>query len=179
MTSICVFCGSSIGTSDAYREAAQQMGEVLARRDITLVYGGGRVGLMGTLADAALAAGGKVIGVIPQMLRRREVAHASLTELRVVDTLAERKAVMGELSDAFITLPGGLGTLDELFEVWTWSQLKLKETPCGLLNVAGYYDPLLTFLDDSVRAGFVRQDSRELLKISDNAEQLVAQLLLS
>jgi uncharacterized protein (TIGR00730 family) len=131
---------------------------------------------MGTLADAALAAGGKVIGVIPQMLRNREVAHVSLHELKVVGTLAERKAVMGELSDAFIALPGGLGTLDELFEVWTWSQLKLHNKPCGLLNVGGYFDPLLEFLDATVREGFVRQNSRELLMVSDNAVQLLAQL---
>ena len=177
MTAISVFCGSSSGARAAYRVAAQETGDLLAKRDMTLVYGGGRVGLMGTLADAALAAGGKVIGVIPQMLRNREVAHAGLTDLRVVATLAERKAVMGELSDAFIALPGGLGTLDELFEVWTWNQLKLQEKPCGLLNVAGYFDPLLRFLEDAAREGFIRKNNLELLSVADSAELLLTQLV--
>jgi uncharacterized protein (TIGR00730 family) len=173
MTAIGVFCGSSSGANAAYGAAARQTGELIARRGMTLVYGGGRVGLMGALADAALAAGGTVIGVIPQMLRNREIAHVGLSELRVVGTLAERKTVMGELSDAFIALPGGLGTLDELFEVWTWNQLKLQDKPCGLLNVQGYFDPLLEFLNDTVREGFVRQSSRELLTVSTSAEELL------
>jgi len=173
MPSIGVFCGSSSGKSAVYGAVAREVGELIARRNLTLVYGGGRVGLMGTLADAALAAGGKVIGVIPQMLRDREVAHAALTELRIVNTLAERKAVMGELSDAFIALPGGLGTLDELFEVWTWSQLKLQNKPCGLLNVNGYFDSLLAFLDAAVREGFLRQSNRALLMVATHPEELL------
>lgn len=177
MPSICVFCGANSGAREEYAAAARRVGELIGRRDCTLVYGGGHVGLMGTLADAAIAAGGEVIGVIPQMLRNREVAHPSLTELRVVATLAQRKAVMGELSDAFLALPGGLGTLDELFEVWTWGQLKLQEKPCGLLNVAGYFDPLIEFLDATVREGFQRQNSRDLLTVSDDAEHLLKELL--
>src|SRR5262249_19565137 len=147
MKSIGVFCGSSFGAKPEYTAAAREVGALLARRGIALVYGGGKVGLMGVVADAALAEGGRVIGVIPQLLMKKEVAHAGLTELRVVASMTERKLLMGELSDAFIALPGGIGTLDEFFEVWTWTQLGLQTKACGLLNVDGFFDPLIEFLD--------------------------------
>jgi uncharacterized protein (TIGR00730 family) len=136
MRSICIFLGSSPGNRPEYLHLARETGRAVAQRGLTLVYGGGRAGLMGVLADAALAAGGQVIGVIPQMLLDREVGHSGLTEQHVVTTLAERKLLMGELSDAFLTLPGGIGTLDELFEVWSWTQLEIHRKPCGLLNMA-------------------------------------------
>jgi len=158
-----VFCGSNVGRAPEYADFARATGRLLAGRGIGLVYGGGRVGLMGILADAALAAGGRVIGVIPRHLQQREVGHSGLTSLRVVDSMHERKALMAELSDAFIALPGGYGTLDEFAEVLTWSQLGLHAKPCGLLNVAGFYDNLLAFIDHSVAQGFVRADSRALV----------------
>src|SRR5687768_3375935 len=144
---ICVFCGSSTGSNPAYRHVADGLGRAIARSGRRLVYGGGNVGLMGVVADAALADGGEVTGVIPRHLVEREVAHAGLSELRVVDSMHQRKQSMADLSDAFIVLPGGLGTLEEFFEVWTWGQLGLHRKPYGLLNVAAYFDPLLTFLD--------------------------------
>src|SRR6185503_14872599 len=146
MSRLCVFCGSSPGHDPAYGAAAAQLGRVLAERGIGLVYGGGRVGLMGILADAALAAGGEVIGVIPQALLDREIGHRGLTQLRVVDSMHSRKALMGDLADGFIALPGGIGTLEELFEVWTWAQLGLHRKPCGLLDANGFYAPLVDFL---------------------------------
>src|ERR1043165_174167 len=142
---VCVFCGSSPGARPEYRQAAEAMGRLLASRRIGLVYGGGNVGLMGLLADAALSAGGEVIGVIPRHLDAREVAHRGLPDLRVVASMHERKALMADLSDAFIALPGGLGTLEEMFEILTWAQLGLHRKPCGLLNVLGYFDRLLSF----------------------------------
>src|SRR5512146_155412 len=140
---ICVFCGSNTGTRLAYVEAAQRLGVILAERKLGLVYGGGKVGLMGKLADAVLGAGGEVIGVIPQKLMRKEIAHAGLTDLRVVNSMHERKAMMAELSDAFIAMPGGFGTFEEFCEMVTWAQLGVHRKPCGLLNIEGYYDHLL------------------------------------
>jgi hypothetical protein len=161
--SVCVFTGSSPGARPAYAEAARALGAELAGRGLRLVYGGASVGLMGAVADAALAAGGEVVGVIPQHLVDREVAHTGLTDLRVTGSMHERKALMAELSSAFVALPGGFGTLEELFEVLTWSQLGLHAKPCGLLDVAGYWAPLRAFADHSVAEGFVRPAHRELL----------------
>ena len=144
---ICVFCGSNSGNNPAYRAAAIELGRLLAGRDIEIVYGAGNIGLMGILADAALAAGGKVIGVIPESLMAKEVGHLGLTELRIVKSMHERKAIMSDLSDAFIAMPGGFGTFEEFCEVVTWSQLGIQSKPCGLLNVEGYYDPLLELFD--------------------------------
>jgi len=168
-----VFCGASPGRDTRYAEAARGVGEDLARRGIGLVYGGGRVGLMGALADAALAAGGEVTGVIPRGLVDRELAHQGLTELRIVGTLHERKAVMAELADAFIALPGGLGTLEELAEVTSWAQLGLHAKPIGLLDVAGYWRPLLGWLDHAVESGFVAPVHRDLLVVSPDLSSLL------
>ena len=173
MKRICVFCGSKSGLSPDYARAAVETGRLLAERGLGLVFGGGSVGLMGVLADAALAAGGEVIGVLPKPLEGREIAHRGLTEMHVVDTLHDRKGLMGDLSDAFIALPGGLGTLDELFEVLTWSQLGVHDKPCGLINVAGYYDPLLALLDAAVREGFVNPEHRALLMVEESAAPLL------
>jgi len=175
--SIGVFCGSSLGARIEYQTAAQSIARLLAERGITLVYGGGRIGLMGAMADAAIAAGGKVIGVIPKLLYKKEVAHDGLAELRVVESMSERKAVMGRLSDAFIALPGGIGTLDELFEVWTWTQLGLQHKLAALLNVCGYFDPLIEFIDHAVAEGFLRSRHRQALLVETNEQQLLARLL--
>lgn len=157
---VCVFCGSSPGVRPGYAAAARTMGTQLAERGIGLVYGGGRVGLMGTVADAVMAAGGEVIGVIPEGLMAREVGHAGVTELRVVRSMHERKALMADLSDAFVALPGGFGTFEEYFEVLTWAQLGIHPKPCGLLNVERYYDPFLAMMDHAVAEGFVRPEHR-------------------
>jgi uncharacterized protein (TIGR00730 family) len=170
---VCVFCGSSSGRDAVYREAAAALGCELAVRGVGVVFGGGRVGLMGVLADAALAAGGEVIGVIPRALVAREVAHAGLSDLRVVETMHERKALMAELSDAFVTLPGGVGSMEETFEVMTWAQLGIHGKPCGLLNVAGFYDPLLRQLDRFVAEGFVKREHRDLLVVGDTVGGLL------
>jgi uncharacterized protein (TIGR00730 family) len=170
---VCVFCGSSSGRDAVYREAAAALGCELAGRGVGVVFGGGRVGLMGVLADAALAAGGEVIGVIPRALVAREVAHAGLSDLRVVETMHERKALMAELSDAFVTLPGGVGSMEETFEVMTWAQLGIHGKPCGLLNVAGFYDPLLRQLDRFVAEGFVKREHRDLLVVGDTVGGLL------
>ena len=173
MTSICVFCGSSPGALPDYVAAAQSLGKVLAERGIRLVYGGASVGVMGAVADATLAAGGEAVGVIPRPLWEREVGHTGLTELHVVETMHQRKALMAELADGFIALPGGIGTLEELFEVWTWGQLGIHHKPCGLLNVAGYYQPLVAFLDHMVRQQFVREEHRSFVLVDDDPEALV------
>lgn len=173
---ICVFTGSRPGTRDAYASAAQRLGATLARRGIGLVYGGGDVGLMGVLADAVLGGGGEVIGVIPEALVRKEVAHAGLSELRTVSSMHERKAQMAELADAFIALPGGMGTLEELFEILTWAQLGLHTKPCGLLDVGGYFEHLLAFLDHAVSEDFLREEHRALLVYADDVERLLADL---
>lgn len=170
---VCVFCGSSPGRTPAYQDAAREVGKTLAQRGIELVYGGAGVGTMGVVADAALAAGGLVHGVIPQSLVDREVAHAGLTSLKVVPDLHQRKAGMSEMSDAYLVLPGGAGTLEELFEVWTWAQLGLHTKPIALLDVAGFYQPMLGFLDRISAEGFLRDDFREMLIVTaDVAEAL-------
>ena len=174
---VCIFCGSNDGDRPAYRETAIAAAQSLVRRGIGIVYGGGRVGLMGTIADAALAAGGEVIGIIPEMLADREVAHRHLSELHVVGSMHERKAMMAALSDAFITLPGGFGTLEEIFEVVTWRQLGYHEKPSGVLNVAGYYDSLISFCDEAVARGFVKASDRKNLIASDDVEALIDALL--
>jgi uncharacterized protein (TIGR00730 family) len=176
MRSICVFCGSSPGNRPDYLHLARDVGRLIAQRGLTLVYGGSKVGLMGAMADAALAAGGRVLGVIPQMLLDLEVGHDGLSELRIVSTLAERKLVMGELSDAFLTLPGGNGTMDELFEAWSWTQLGMSRKPSGLLNYAGYYDALVQFLDHTVAEGFQRPRHRAILLVNTEIEPLLDQL---
>ena len=163
MKRICVFCGSSPGVRPEYAEAARAMGAALAQRGMGLVYGGGRVGLMGIVADAVMQAGGEAVGVIPEALMRREVGHASLTELHVVASMHERKALMADLSDGFIAMPGGYGTFEEFCEVITWSQLGIHPKPCGLLNVAGYYDAMLAMFDHGVAEGFIRPQHRALV----------------
>ncbi|HEY3569486.1 MAG TPA: TIGR00730 family Rossman fold protein [Thermoanaerobaculia bacterium] len=176
MNSLCVFCGSNPGASPAYAEAAARLGRIVAERGMTLVYGGGRVGLMGVVAGAALAAGGRVIGVIPEALATRELAHDGLTELQVVGSMHERKARMSELSDGFLALPGGIGTLEEWFEVWTWSQLGFHPKPCGLLNVAGYYDHLLAFLDHVTAERFLNETHRAMAIVDDDPGLLLDRL---
>jgi uncharacterized protein (TIGR00730 family) len=173
---VCVFCGSKHGARQEYTEAARAMGVALASAGIGLVYGGGRVGLMGVVADAVLEAGGEAIGVIPEHMSDREIAHYDLTELRVVDSMHERKALMYELSDGFVALPGGLGTLEELFEITTWSQLGLHAKPTGLLDVAGFYTPLVRFLDQLVTEGFVAERHRRLLRVADKPAPLLERL---
>jgi len=173
---LCVFCGSSFGTRTTYRDAAEELGALLAERQIELVYGGAHVGLMGALADSVLARGGRVIGVIPQALLAREIAHSGLTQLHVVDSMHERKALMASLSDGFVALPGGIGTLEELFEVWTWAQLGLHSKPCALLDVDGFYTGLVGFLDQAVAQGFLRSKQREWLIVETNAHALLSRL---
>jgi uncharacterized protein (TIGR00730 family) len=176
MRALCVFCGSKSGANEGYVAVAREVGVLIARQGFGVVYGGGRVGLMGALADAALNAGGRVIGVIPQMLLDREVGHSGLTELHVVRSMAERKELMGSLSEGFLTLPGGTGTMDELFEAWTWTQLGLQHKPSGLLNCGGYYDPLVEFLDRAVREGFLDARNRANLWVDHDAARLIARL---
>jgi hypothetical protein len=173
MRRVCVFCGSSPGTGPVYLEAARAAGRALAARGLGLVYGGGSVGLMGAIADAALGAGAEVIGVIPRALQLRELAHGGLTTLHVVGSMHERKARMAELADAFVALPGGLGTLEELAEILTWAQLGLHARPVGLLDVAGYYGPLVAFLDHAVAEGFVRPDHRRLVLVERDPAALL------
>ena len=170
---VCVFCGSSPGSDPRHAAAAVELGREIARRGWTLVYGGGSVGLMGLMADAALGEGGRVVGVIPRFLYEWEVGHDDLTELEIVETLTERKVRMGDLADAFLTLPGGIGTLDEAFEALSWAQLGLERKPNGLLNVAGYYDALVAFLDHAAREGFVKPKHRALLIVDDGASSLL------
>ena len=173
---VCVFCGSKAGARPEYADAARSMGTALAAEGIDLVYGGGQVGLMGLVADAVLAAGGEVIGVIPEHMSDREIAHYGLTDLRIVGTMHERKALMYELSDGFVAMPGGLGTLEELFEITTWSQIGLHAKPTGLLDVAGFYTPLVRFLDQLVTEGFVAERHRRLLKVADKPAALLEQM---
>lgn len=170
---VCVFCGSSPGYAPSYRRLAERLADAMTSRGIALIYGGGRVGLMGILADAVLAGGGHVIGVIPGALVAREVAHLGLPELRVVGSMHERKATMADLADGFVALPGGFGTIEELFEALTWTQLGLHAKRCGLLNVDGFYDPLLELLDNAVTAGFLKEENRQLLDAADEPEALL------
>jgi uncharacterized protein (TIGR00730 family) len=173
MRRLCVFCGSSTGNQRAYSDAAEALGALLAERGIGLVYGGGNVGLMGVIADAVMAAGGKVIGVIPQSLANREIAHTGITELRVVDSMHARKAMMAELADAFIAMPGGVGTFEEFFEVVTWTQLGLHRKPCGLLNVNGFYAPLAAFIDQAVTEGFIKPVHRAAIVVDSDPVKLL------
>ncbi|WP_242395149.1 LOG family protein [Anaeromyxobacter oryzisoli] len=173
MRRICVFCGASGGRAPVHLEAAHAAGRTLARRGLALVYGGGSVGLMGAVADGALDAGGEVIGVIPRALQLRELAHPRLTSLHVVRSMHERKAKMAELADGFVALPGGLGTLEELAEILTWAQLGLHRKPCGLLDVAGYYQPLIAFLDHAVAEGFLRPEHRGELHVASDLAALL------
>jgi uncharacterized protein (TIGR00730 family) len=173
MRSVCLFCGSRPGNDPAYANAARSLGETLATRGITLVYGGGHVGLMGVVADAALETGGEVIGVMPEALVEREISHENLTRLHVVGSMHERKALMAELSDGFIALPGGTGTLEEFFEVLTWAQLGEHGKPCGLLNAGGYHDPLLAVFDHMVEEGFLSEEHRAMVLVAPEPEALL------
>ncbi len=173
MKRVCVFAGSHSGSQREYFGAAQELGQALVRRQMSLVYGGARVGLMGALADAVLAAQGHVTGVIPEALVVKEVAHSGLSDLRVVASMHERKAVMADLADGFIALPGGWGTLEEFFEVLTWGQLGLHQKPCGLLNVRGFFDGLLSFIDHSIDEGFVRRENRSMVLVASSPDALL------
>jgi uncharacterized protein (TIGR00730 family) len=173
---ICVYAGSNPGNDDCYRQAARELARDLAGQGIGIVYGGGNVGLMGELADAALASGGEVIGIMPYQLVAKEIAHEGLSELKVVDSMHERKAAMADLSDAFVALPGGIGTLEEIIEIYTWSQLGLHQKACVLLNVGGYYDGLTAFLDHAVSEGFLNGSHRELLMIIERPDEVIDSL---
>lgn len=176
MRAVCVFCGSSPGFRPVYAEAAARTGRTLAEAGLAMVYGGSKVGLMGAAADAALAAGGEVFGVLPRALARKELEHEGLTRLDIVETMHQRKARMAELSDAFIALPGGAGTLEEVFEIWTWGQLAIHAKPAAFLNVEGYYDPLRRFLDHAVEEGFVREAHRDMLVFGEDPARLLEHL---
>ena len=173
MRRLCVFCGSSVGNQPAYSAAAQALGRLLAKRRIELVYGGGKVGLMGVVADAVMANGGTVTGVIPQSLADREIAHAGITTLHVVDSMHTRKAMMAELSDGFVAMPGGVGTFEEFFEAVTWTQLGLHRKPCGLLNVDNFYTPLAAFIDQAVSEGFIKPIHRAAIVVDSDPERLL------
>ena len=176
MRRICVFCGSATGNKPVYAKQARRLGEELVRQRLGLVFGGGHIGLMGVLADAVLAGGGEVVGVIPQDLIDRELAHPKVADMRVVQTMHERKALMAELSDAFLALPGGYGTADETFEMLTWAQLKIHHKPIGLLNVDGFFDPLLAWLDRAVADGFIKPRHRNLVRVEAEVARMVASL---
>jgi uncharacterized protein (TIGR00730 family) len=171
--SVCVFCGSNLGRDPPTEEAARSLGRALAEANIRLVFGGGHVGLMGVVSNAALEAGGEAVGIIPRSLVERELAHPGLTDLRVVGSMHERKAMMSDLSEGFITLPGGTGILEEFFEVLTWAQLGEHGKPCGLLNTAGYYDPLLTVFDHMVDKGFLTESNRAIVIVESEPERLL------
>jgi hypothetical protein len=174
MKNICVYCGSNPGVRDEYADAARNLARHLAGRGIGVVYGGASKGLMGVLADAMLEAGGSVVGVIPEALQAREIAHLNLTELHVVNSMHERKALMGELSDAFVALPGGFGTLEEIVEMLTWAQLRIHQKPCGVLNVGGYFDSLLAYFEHAEAEGFLRPQHRKMLLVAEDAAELIA-----
>lgn len=173
MNTVCVYCGSSLGADPAFATAAHLVGRILAHSGRTIVYGGGRVGLMGAVADAAIESGGRVIGIIPRSLQEKELAHHGLTELRVVGSMHERKAIMADLADGFLALPGGLGTLEEFFETWTWCQLGLHAKPCGLLNVAGFFTPLLAMVAHMEQSRFIGQAHRDLLLVDSDPDRLL------
>lgn len=173
MKSVCVYCGSNEGRLPVYAEAARGLGRALVERGLDLVYGGASVGIMGVIADTVLGLGGRVTGVMPESIVRKEIAHRGLTELHVTSSMHERKMKMAELSDAFVALPGGIGTLEEIFEVWTWAQLGLHAKPCGFLNVAGYYDGLVAFLDHAVAERFVKEANRAMLVVGDDPSDLL------
>ncbi len=173
---VCVYCGSSSGRDDVYIRQAEQLGKLLVQNNMGLIYGGAKIGVMGAIADTVIGEGGSVIGVIPEQLVDREVAHNGLTQMHIVNGMHERKALMAEKADAFIALPGGFGTLDELFEILTWSQLGIHQKPCGLLNIDGYFDALETFITNAVEQGFVRSEHKEALRIHNKAESLVTEI---
>jgi uncharacterized protein (TIGR00730 family) len=173
MRRVCVFCGSAVGGRPVYAEAARQFGRALVRRGLGLVFGAGHIGLMGVIADAVRDAGGETIGVIPRMMVERELAHTGLTRLEVVETMHQRKALMADLSDAFVALPGGYGTCDELFEILTWAQLRLHVKPVGLLNVEGFFDPLLAWSDHMLAEGFLKPKHRKLLLTAAGPEEML------
>ena len=173
MKRICVFCGSNKGAKPAYIEAAKSLGKVLVKKNIGLVYGGGKVGLMGVIADEVLASGGEVIGVIPQSLVNREVAHQNVTQMHIVNSMHERKALMADLSDGFMALPGGMGTFDEFCEILTWAQLGIHQKPCGILNVENYFTPLLAMFDHAMREGFLHDSHRALVIEATEPESLL------
>ena len=177
-SAVCVFCGSQLGARAEYRAAARELAQVLVRRALTVVYGGGHVGMMGTLADETLAQHGRIVGIIPRHLMRPEVAHRGLTELLVVESMHERKRTMAERSDAFIVLPGGYGTLEEMFEMVTWLQLQLQTKPVGILNIEGYFDRILDFLRHAAQEGFIRPEHWDLLIVEHTAERLLDRLEL-
>jgi len=174
---VCVFCGSQAGATLAYLDAARELGALLARQSVAVIYGGGHVGMMGALADSALAAGGEVIGVIPEHLMRPEVAHQQLTELLIVDSMHTRKRTMASRADAFVVLPGGYGTFEEMFEMVTWRQLRLHAKPVGLVNVDGYFDHLLAFLEHAAQQEFIRPQHRDLLLVAPSPSDLLERLL--
>jgi uncharacterized protein (TIGR00730 family) len=176
MRSVAVYCGSSSGINGVYKEQARKLGEILAANEIHVIFGGGKVGLMGQLADAVLKAGGRITGVIPNFLKTKEVAHAGLTDLISVETMHERKALINEMSDGAIALPGGLGTLDELFEMLTWGQLGLHAKPVGLLNTNDYFTPLLASIEKMYREGFLKERNREMILYSEHIGELLAQM---
>ena len=176
MKRVCVFCGSSTGVGKDYTQAAQRLGQLLAQRQLGLVYGGGKVGLMGQLAQAALERGGEVIGIIPRQLKEKKLALTRVTELRVVETMHERKMQMAELADGFIALPGGIGTLEEFFEVWTWGQLGLHRKPCGILNAGGYFTGLLAFLDRMETDHFIEGIHRHMVIVDEDPERMLDQM---
>ncbi|MVW71431.1 TIGR00730 family Rossman fold protein [Bordetella sp. 15P40C-2] len=170
---LCVYCGSNAGNRPDYIEAARALAREMVRRDIGLVYGGASVGIMGAVADAVLAEGGRAVGIIPESLMRKEIGHRELTELHIVGSMHERKTMMAERSDGFIALPGGAGTLEELFETWTWAQLGMHQKPCGMLNIAGYYDQLAGFLDHAVQESFIRAEHRAMLIVEQQPSALL------
>lgn len=174
--SLCVYCGSRFGDQEAYREAAAETGRLIALTKGQLVYGGGRVGLMGTVADAAVAHGAPVVGVIPDVLMQKEVGHAGIQELHVVKTMHERKMLMADRADAFLALPGGIGTMEEIFEMWSWQQLGYHAKPVGLLNVAGYYDSLIAFLNEGLARGFMSTEQHRALIVDEDLPRLVERL---
>ena len=173
MKRLCVFCGSKVGSQATYADEARQLGELMVRRGIGLVFGGGHIGLMGVLADAVLAGRGEVVGVIPRSLVDKELAHPAVSQMHVVESMHQRKAKMADLSDAFAGLPGAFGTADELFEMLTWAQLGIHAKPIGLLNTAGFFDPLLTWIERTISDGFLKARYRELLKVAGEPEQLI------
>jgi hypothetical protein len=173
MKAVCVYCGSSPGRLDAYADAARALGQALVARDLALVYGGASIGLMGLVADTVLQLGGRAVGVIPKGLARKEVVHRHLTELHVTQSMHERKTLMAELSDGFIAMPGGIGTFEEIFEIWTWAQLGIHTKPCGLLNVAGYFDALTAFLDHATDEEFLKPSHRALLIVEQQPQALL------
>ncbi len=177
LNSLCVFCGSYPGIREDYRLAGEELGRALARNNVHVVYGGGNVGMMGIVADAVLEEGGRITGVIPESLMQREVAHCGVEDMRVVVSMHTRKALMSELSEGFVALPGGLGTFEELFEVLTWAQLGFHHKPVALLNVSGYFDPLITMMDRSVDEGFMKPANRDLLKITNSVSGLLDLIL--